>query len=685
MANVNSSMSKRLDMAEAVRPEANKASKDSTAKAKNGASFESHLEAPAVKRALADKKAAPTREAKVAQKPEPQAQAQRSSIDMNTKKPAPQKAQPTDTAQLRSPSREHKAEASRAARPSDKLEQKPVKSQLTGMTESTKRSAEGKAKAGAVLVLQPGDIPAEGQDQLDEIAYDPSTTEGEPWQDRLQDMLSFMGVPPQTLQQHIPSLAILTGQLQQIEPEAIPETLADSKLLQNVMASADPEALMEQVKPLGLWLDEMGWSPEGLVIKDPEAFQEMMNTPVSLKDVMTTLEVDVNRVVTEANLLKDTLPLEGAAPYMQRAARMQAELGSDKKSVKGATASDEKVDLLAMLNANAAASLPQDAAAAATLAKEGASKSAEVPKNAVIDQLMAKIAPEVSAESLPTVALTNENPFQAMDMHASETFTFQNEGMEIVSNSKRQDWLENIQAFQLQSDGAEATPSMTDKAGFSPEALLERMAEVSVAALGESSSDQKDQGEDFLSEGESSTPEMTHTAGTQKSQNSFELGNTETQKAEPTNPVQKAVFEKAEMLVKEGGGAIRIDIGNQETGAIDLAVEVKDNTVEVKITAETPEARQMLAQELPKLRESLQNQNLNLSRVEVGLSGGSSWTSSDGRSSGRESSSSQQSEELLGVNGRGGRKTSKSYSRVSSSEVMQPQVTREGGGIKVRV
>ncbi|MES2746221.1 MAG: flagellar hook-length control protein FliK, partial [Bdellovibrionota bacterium] len=248
----------------------------------------------------------------------------------------------------------------------------------------------------------------------------------------------------------------------------------------------------------------------------------------------------------------------------------------------------------------------------------------------------------------------------------------------------RQDWLENIQAFQLQSEGVD-TKTMSDSTrAFNPEVILERMGEASLAGFAESSGE-NEQGDEFLGEREGEAPSAPHSSGTNKSQNTFDLGTAETQKAQPTHPVQKAVFENAEMLVKDGGGAIRIDIGNNETGKIDLAVEVKDGKVEVKISADSPEARQLIAQDLPRLKEQLQNQNLNLSKVEVGLSGGSSWTSSDGRSSREESSQSAQSEELLGVNGRPGRKTSRSYSRSSNTAEVQPGVIREGGGIKVRV
>ena len=170
--------------------------------------------------------------------------------------------------------------------------------------------------------------------------------------------------------------------------------------------------------------------------------------------------------------------------------------------------------------------------------------------------------------------------------------------------------------------------------------------------------------------------------GPQKPAGAFTLATAETAKTHAPQQMQKAVLDSASMLVKDGGGSIRIDIGNKELGSVDLAVEVKDNKVDIKIVAASPQAREMLATELPKLRESLQTQNLNLSKVEIGLTGGSSWTSSDGRSSQRDSAS--QSEEIFGVSGTG-RKPSKSYRQVNSVQNLQPQVITDGGSIKVRV
>lgn len=714
MANIPSSMSRSTGISEGLLPEAPKVARVVPSQAKPSTNFQKHLEEPPAKAALVqaqkqtngatrsdasaqksvpEKKPALTRDSKTTNPKEQR------SIDMNPKK-APLATAVSEKYPMGPSAPAPKEDAAQAAEPAldskpETMEPtKPVKSQLTGVTEETKETDDndlGRLVEGAsVLVVQAEDIPVEGQAILDTSAFDAKATEGESWQNRLEDMLMYMGIAPQTLQKDLPSLAILTGQLENIAPASIPNALADSPLLNNVLASADPEAVIEEVKPLGLWLDEMGWSPDGLVVKDPEAFQELMNTPVSLKDVMKTFKVDVDRVVTEAKVLQATLPLEGAAPYIARASSIQMESDPPAdRPIKGAERETNnsriKPELLAILNGRGMAS--QDPTVAPSLKEVPVKAPESLNQLRSLDQIMTAIGSPILAASdgLPKATLAQENPFQTMELTARETFTF-TEATPIdaapMSKSDRQSWLENIQAFQLQTEGLE--PNAPEKSrGFNPEILIERMGQLSLASLGDSPEGRDQGGEDFLSEGGTDASPANASQGTQKSQNTFELGTAETQKAQPTNLVQKAVIENAQMLVKDGGGAIRIDIGNKETGSIDLAVEVKDDKVEVKISAASPEARQLLAQELPKLRELLQNQNLNLSKVEVGLSGGSSWTSSDGQSSRRESST--QSDELAALNGRISRESSKSYSRISSSQANQPSVTREGGGIKVRV
>lgn len=560
----------------------------------------------------------------------------------------------------------------------------------------------------SILVIQPEDLPTSEQGSLDEVALDLSNEEGATWEKRLEDMLAFMGIQPANISRELPSLAILTGQLQFVEPESIPTTLAESPMLGNVMASADPSTIIDEVKPLGDWLNDMGWSGDGLIIKDPVAFQDLMNTPVSLKDLMKTFQVDPDRIVAEAKILQETIPMDGAAPYIARATKMQADPSLPQLAPKKVAGVDPTVSpAVEKMSQEKEARNPMEAeflnvilgnAGLNPKATNGAdSKAPEtqpMPKVdgkaqplSSIDQMLASLAipsGNPAMEGMPKAMLTTQNPFQSIEMRSSETFTFDPEsGIDdtpIVSRSERRDFMENIQAFNIQSDSS--APQAVDKArAFDPSVLLERLSEVTLTGSGDSNGSDAE-GDEGLQHSNDESFTNFNSAPAQKSSTIFQLETAEPSKVQAPQQLKKEVFDNASMLVKDGGGAMRIDIGNKELGAIDLAVEVKDNKVEIKIVAASPQAREMLATELPKLRESLQNQNLNLSKVEIGLSGGSSWTSSDGRSSQREQSS--QREELLGVSGTG-QKSSRSYRQVNNTQNLQPQVIHDGGSIKVRV
>jgi flagellar hook-length control protein FliK len=577
----------------------------------------------------------------------------------------------------------------------DKPTAKSKNSKVAGIGEkvaSTKAEAKDIENSKGILVIQPEDLPSAEQAALGTVALDQTTDGDEPWEKRLEDMLSFMGINPSTLQQDLPSLAILTGQLQFVEPEAIPSTLAESPMLGNVLASADPAAIVEEVKPLGMWLDDLGWSPDGLVVKDPEAFQELMNTPVSLKDLMKTFEVDPDKIVAQAKALQESLPKEGAAGLIAQATTMRSDKSLPQHAAKKPAANpatENSMDAEFLTAILSAASMQ-----GAMPAKAGETLSAPKPEHkaspaASLDQMLAALAgPAMNSgmEGMPKAMLTNQNPFQAMEMRATETFTFDAESLDdspVMSRADSRDWLENLQAFTLQTDAASEMPSAEKGKGFDPSLILERLSEVTLGAAGDFQDSEGEGDSSFLDKGsDEGIPNFTAPTA-HKAAQTFEIETPVVAKNEAPQQMNKAVFDNASMLVKEGGGAMRIDIGNKELGAIDLAVEVKDNQVDIKIVAASAHAREILATELPKLKENLQNQNLNLSKVEIGLNGGSSWTSSDGRSSQRESSS--QREESFGVAGTGSRKSSRSYRQVSSTQNLQPQVIQDGGSIKVRV
>jgi hypothetical protein len=78
-------------------------------------------------------------------------------------------------------------------------------------------------------------------------------------------------------------------------------------------------------------------------------------------------------------------------------------------------------------------------------------------------------------------------------------------------------------------------------------------------------------------------------------------------------------------------GAMRLDLSSPETGNLEVAVRVdKDQQVDVRVMAASGELRDLLAKELPQLKSSLGEQNLNLRDLDV-----RAWTGGQGDSAGQ--------------------------------------------------
>jgi hypothetical protein len=156
----------------------------------------------------------------------------------------------------------------------------------------------------------------------------------------------------------------------------------------------------------------------------------------------------------------------------------------------------------------------------------------------------------------------------------------------------------------------------------------------------------------------------------------------------PSAPVShqqlQDILDKSSMLIKDGGGSIRLDLGSKEMGPLDLALDINDKTVELRIVAHSEQAREALAQELPKLRESLQNQNLNLEKVEIGLNYSSSWSQSSGNGQQNREQFFENSSESHSRGPNGIRSTSRSY-RQSVVSAPEARVPLHNGLIQVRV
>ena len=76
---------------------------------------------------------------------------------------------------------------------------------------------------------------------------------------------------------------------------------------------------------------------------------------------------------------------------------------------------------------------------------------------------------------------------------------------------------------------------------------------------------------------------------------------------------------RAVQTAQERGGDLQLRLSPPELGSLRLQVKMTDGALSARLEAETPQARQVLADSLPQLRERLAEQNIRVERFDVDL------------------------------------------------------------------
>ncbi len=101
-------------------------------------------------------------------------------------------------------------------------------------------------------------------------------------------------------------------------------------------------------------------------------------------------------------------------------------------------------------------------------------------------------------------------------------------------------------------------------------------------------------------------------------------------KISPTSsePARESLAQKilgqAEMMFKNGGGSMRMDVEAPGIGKVDVAINLNNNQLDVRIMTASDQARDIISREVAGLRDGLTQQGLNLRGLEVGKAGESS-------------------------------------------------------------
>ncbi len=92
-------------------------------------------------------------------------------------------------------------------------------------------------------------------------------------------------------------------------------------------------------------------------------------------------------------------------------------------------------------------------------------------------------------------------------------------------------------------------------------------------------------------------------------------GMTSSQRAELT----QKVMDSANYLVREGAGSVKLDLSTTDLGTLQIAINLADNKVDIKVFTESDPVREAMIADLSRLKDALQTQNVNLNQVQVGI------------------------------------------------------------------
>lgn len=561
---------------------------------------------------------------------------------------------------------------------------------------------------------------------------------------------------PSKLTMGAPILALLTGQLEKLNPAEIPQLVTNNALIQNAMSYDDIQQFFSTPVPITQLVSDLGFRN----IAHELSSMFVLDPMVSPEQAFEALGLDSQNVLNELRLLKGYLATEGLNPYMVRAAALGAQMGSALENEEGdklgqlsqKTNSDVSLNLkntvdqapsvpsiplspwelgtydnteLAYLMTGVASAEAQTATTEAgpALANSDLMAAFQAPSsNATRDlatPLMGEIpgsqqgakdlaTPSVSQATgyqpytgqIPLAETVQQDPFLTMQNQwsKSQVVDFENklqsapqELGHVLEQIARERTLMGpaITGGMADQPIEDNTSNVNDESRFlqfdSPDDTLAKLSQkiFDGQPMDSSSDDGQDQSSDFFSNDSSDWNPNTGSTAQTSSLNPFEIEIQAEPKVKARENLRNVVFERAHMMLKDGGGSIRLDLGTMNLGRIDLALDINQDTLRLRITADSDKAREMLTQELPALRQALLDQSLDLKTVEIGLRSQEQWSQSQQDSQQQQQEQQfQRADELMEKSGpQGWERMKKTVTSQMRSTINRPH----SGNIQIRV
>ena len=484
---------------------------------------------------------------------------------------------------------------------------------------------------------------------------------------------------PETLRRDAPILSILTGRVEELSPLDIPKTILNSGIIQDAMSHEDIQNFMETPVDITEFMSDLGLDAIAAKMNSMN-IEDKLVTPA---EVFDSLGLDSQSVLSELKLLSGYLATDGLNPYMVRSAAIRGHRPQENETIKPAgfvsplqQPSGQKTltnQPITQMNVSEGPHNPQvkgqpqpsldfplgpwESHSADNIDTVHAmtgipSSDTQEPWNelalarAMKNAQAALETKSTTHNSIPNLETVTDEGFADLGK-TWETGTSVKTEFATENKPQNLNMVEEINRLSLQTNmnssadiRDNAIEENTMKEGVQVDSLdtentlsSEKDRLFSTTSSSSTSSDSGQRQEERSSSDSLPLDELLGTSIPQSKLSSsttpFDLEIQNVEKIQESKQVRDIVFEKAQMMVKEGGGTIRLDLGTQDLGKIDLAIDVQNDALRLKITADSDKAREMLSQELPALRQALMDQSLDLKTVEIGLRQEEQWSQSN--------------------------------------------------------
>lgn len=461
-------------------------------------------------------------------------------------------------------------------------------------------------------------------------------------------------------------LAFLAGQVQDLPSNNLPSLVAENGLVQDALGAPNIHKYMNTPQATGSLLEKIGFNAQEatVILSDLKSQGVEMISP---NDLLKQLGVDPSRATIELQILQNNIQLDGLKGYMQRAKttnniseQEQPQEASNELKRNSELIVDEKKESLERIETNHDEFKPLNTDSKQEFVEKNTLTGLEkieitskdpfenfnmdlnthdakviVGKEIESDQQFIsfdgnKIENLIKNDSTINTNDLKSGTVESVNFEVAQSTTSMESGLNIdADESSKVDTPQNsniefsaINQFNTKIEGNKNARSSNDHIEIESIDTSNPLKNVSSEKGKYQESGQHEQND---SSPENSQSDMlglnvnsTKNSSTGRQSGKFNL-DTDIQLNHSID--MEPIVNQAKMLLKEGGGSIRVNLNNSDYGAIDLAINVNENTLELKIATTTEQAREAINAELPRLKDALSNQNLDIKMIEISLKG----------------------------------------------------------------